>query len=97
MYREAYFLFLILAYKCRGPIVNRRWFRGQDFMPRVAIILACGVDFKTYKHETAIQSGWDDSARFDAPIASHLALIIDLDQGIQFVPIAIHFGPFHDN
>ena len=52
------------------------------------------VDFKTYKHKAAIQSGWHDSAQFDASFASRLALIFDLDQGIQFVEVqlaSIHF------
>ena len=52
------------------------------------------VDFKTYKHEAAIQSGWHDSTRFDASFASRLALILDLDQEIQFVEVqlaSVHF------
>ena len=92
MYRETYILILILAYECRGPVVNRRWFRGQDFMPLVAIVWHRRVDFKTYKHEAAIPSGWHDSARFDASFASRLALIIDLDQGIQFVKVQADFN-----
>ena len=66
-------------------------------MPLVAIILACGVDFKTYKHEAAIQSGWHNSTRFDASIASRLALMIDLDQGIQFVKVQARFNSFWSN
>ena len=92
MYRESYFLILILAYECRGPVVNRRWFRGQDFMPSVAIIWHVEVDFTTYKLVAAIQSGWHDSARSDAAIASRLALVIDLDLGIQFVKVQAIFN-----
>ena len=92
MYRETYILILILAYECRGPVVNRRWFRGQDFMPQVAISLACGVDFKTYRYDTAIPLGWHNSTRSDALFASRLALVIDLDQGIQFVEVRADFN-----
>ena len=63
-------------------------------MPLVAIVWHVEVHFKTYKHEAAIQSGWHDSARFDASFASRLVLIIGLDQGIQFVEVqlaSIHF------
>ena len=52
------------------------------------------VDFITYKHEAAIQSGWHYSTRFDAAIASRLALTIDLDQGIQFVKVQARFNSF---
>ena len=63
-------------------------------MPLVAIIWHMEVDFTTYKHEAAIQSDWHDSTRFDASIASHLALILDLDQGIQVVKVPARFDSF---
>ena len=66
-------------------------------MPQVAISLACRVDFKTYKQLAATQSGWHDSTRFGASSASRLALIIDLDQGIQFMKAQANFNSFYNN
>ena len=63
-------------------------------MPWVAIILAHGSWFQTYKRVSAIPSSCHDPARFNATIASRLALIIDLDQGIQFVKIQARFNSF---
>ena len=45
-------------------------------MPLVAIIWHGRVHFKTYNYKAAIQSSCHDSIRFDASIASHLALMI---------------------
>ena len=66
-------------------------------MPLVAIIWHGRVHFKTYNYKAAIQSGWHDSTRFDASFASRLALILDLDQGIQFVEVQAGFNSFHNN
>ena len=66
-------------------------------MPLVAIILAHGVDFKTYNHDSTIQSGWHDSALSGAAIASRLALVLDLDPGIQFVKVLAGFNSFWSN
>ena len=66
-------------------------------MPLVAIILAWESDFETYKQVSEIQFSCHDPAQFDASIASRLALIIGLDQGIQFVRVQVHFNSFHNN
>ena len=31
---------------CRGPVLNRRWFRGQDLLPQVAIVWHEGIQFQ---------------------------------------------------
>ena len=60
-------------------------------MPWVAIILAHGSWFQTYKRVSAIPSSCHDPARFNATIASRLALIFDLDPVIQFVKVPANF------
>ena len=77
---------------CRGPVLNRRWFRGQDLLPQVAIVWHGESNFKTYNNVLTIQSGWHDPVRFSAPMASRLASVIDLDQGIQFVEVQADFN-----
>ena len=49
-------------------------------------------DLKTYSNVLTIQSGWHDSARSDVAFASRLALMVDLDQGIQFVEVRADFN-----
>ena len=63
-------------------------------MPLVAIILAWESDFETYKQVSEIQFSCHDPAQFDASIASRLALMIDLDQGIRFVKVPARFNSF---
>ena len=58
----------------------------------VAIVWHEKSKFATYNNVLAIQSGWHNPVRFDAPIASRLASVIDLDQGIQFVKVQADFN-----
>ena len=58
----------------------------------MAIVWHKKSKFGTYNNVLTIQSGWRNSVRFDASIASHLVLIIDLDLGIQFVKVQADFN-----